>query len=32
VFSHKLTENTELRLLEERHAQELTALTATGST
>jgi ribosomal-protein-serine acetyltransferase len=27
VFSHKLTENTELRLLEERHAEELTDLT-----
>jgi len=27
VFSHKLTENTELRLLEQRHAQKLTALT-----
>jgi len=27
VFSHKLSENTELRLLEERHAQELTELT-----
>jgi ribosomal-protein-serine acetyltransferase len=27
VFSHKLSENTELRLLEERHAQELTDLT-----
>jgi ribosomal-protein-serine acetyltransferase len=27
VFSHKLGENTELRLLEERHAQELTDLT-----
>ena len=27
MFSHKLTENTELRLLEERHAQELTDLT-----
>jgi ribosomal-protein-serine acetyltransferase len=27
VFSHKLTEDTQLRLLEERHAQELTALT-----
>jgi ribosomal-protein-serine acetyltransferase len=27
MFSHKLNENTELRLLEERHAQELTDLT-----
>jgi len=27
VFSHKLSENTELRLLEERHAKELTDLT-----
>jgi ribosomal-protein-serine acetyltransferase len=27
VFSHKLSENTELRLLEERHAQELSDLT-----
>jgi hypothetical protein len=27
VFSHKISENTELRLLEERHAQELTDLT-----
>ncbi len=27
MFSHKLTEDTELRLLEERHAQELTDLT-----
>ena len=27
MFSHKLSENTELRLLEERHAQELTDLT-----
>ncbi len=27
MFSHKLGENTELRLLEERHAQELTDLT-----
>jgi len=27
VFSHRLSENTELRLLEERHAQELTELT-----
>jgi ribosomal-protein-serine acetyltransferase len=27
VFSHKLTEDTQLRLLEERHAEELTALT-----
>jgi hypothetical protein len=27
VFSHKLTEDTELRLLEERHAEELTDLT-----
>jgi ribosomal-protein-serine acetyltransferase len=27
VFSHKLTEDTELRLLEERHAKELTNLT-----
>ena len=27
MFSHKLGENTELRLLEERHAQELTELT-----
>jgi ribosomal-protein-serine acetyltransferase len=27
VFSHKLTENTKLRLLEERHAEELTDLT-----
>jgi ribosomal-protein-serine acetyltransferase len=27
VFSHKLIENTELRLLEERHARELTDLT-----
>src|SRR5215208_1589125 len=27
VFSHKLTKNTELRLLEERHAEELTDLT-----
>jgi ribosomal-protein-serine acetyltransferase len=26
VFSHKLTEDTELRLLEERHAEELTNL------
>jgi ribosomal-protein-serine acetyltransferase len=27
VFSYKLSENTEVRLLEERHAQELTDLT-----
>src|SRR3954470_8384927 len=27
MFRHKLNENTELRLLEERHAQELTDLT-----
>jgi hypothetical protein len=27
VFSHKLTEDTGLRLLEERHAEELTNLT-----
>jgi ribosomal-protein-serine acetyltransferase len=27
VFIHKLSENTEVRLLEERHAKELTALT-----
>ena len=27
MFSHKLTEDTELRLLEERHAEELTDLT-----
>ena len=27
MFSHKLTEDAELRLLEERHAQELTDLT-----
>ena len=27
MFSYKLSENTELRLLEERHAQELTDLT-----
>jgi ribosomal-protein-serine acetyltransferase len=27
VFSHKLTQDTELRLLEERHAEELTNLT-----
>ena len=26
MFSHKLTEDTELRLLEERHAEELTNL------
>jgi len=27
MFSYKLSENTEVRLLEERHAQELTDLT-----
>ena len=27
MFSHKLTEDTQLRLLEERHAKELTDLT-----
>src|SRR4028118_1525854 len=27
MFSHKLTEDTELRLLEERHAEDLTNLT-----
>jgi hypothetical protein len=33
VFSYKLSKNAEVRLLEERHAQELTDLTEpTGST
>jgi len=32
VFSYKLSENTELRLREERHAHKLTDLTAIEST